>query len=112
MRKSWREAPRETFRNGNQEATTPSHSGRVESPGARDARGASPAAEHDAQLPDAAFPDPGTQDLGYDNAAVGLLIILEDGDDGAGDGDGSAVQRVRELRPLGVGGLETNRQPA
>src|ERR1700680_486888 len=63
-------------------------------------------------LADAVFPDPGAQDFGHDDAAVGLLIVFENGDDGPRDGDRRAVERVCELRPFGLGRLEANRQPA
>ena len=44
------------------------------------------------------FADPFPQRFGDQNRAVGLLVVLQDGDDRAADGDGRAVERVDELR--------------
>ena len=42
----------------------------------------------------------GAQRLGHDDGAVGLLVVLEDGNQRAADGEARAVQRVRRARLL------------
>src|SRR5215469_7111106 len=42
----------------------------------------------------------GLQRVGHGDAAILLLIILQDGDEGAADGDARAVERMDEARPL------------
>ena len=45
---------------------------------------------------DPVLPHPRPQDLGHDDRAVGLLVVLHHGDQAAADGDGGAVERVDE----------------
>src|SRR5438105_7848682 len=59
-------------------------------------------------LSNSVFPDPETESFGDDNAAVGLLVVFENGDDRPCAGDRGAVEGVGELRPLGVGRFEAN----
>jgi hypothetical protein len=41
---------------------------------------------------------PGPQDLGYNDRAVSLLVVLHNGDQGAGESETRAIQRVDETR--------------
>src|SRR5436189_55920 len=50
--------------------------------------------------PDAFLAHPRLEDLWNLDGAVGLLVVLQDGQDGPGDGDRGAVERVDEARPL------------
>ncbi len=45
---------------------------------------------------------PLSQHFWDDDAAVGLLVVFEEGDHGSRDREGGAVERVDELRPLVV----------
>ena len=46
------------------------------------------------------LPTHGRSTSGIENRAVGLLIVFQDGDQRAADGDGGAVERVDEVRAL------------
>ena len=47
--------------------------------------------------PNLLFPNHRAQHLGDDYRSVGLLVVLQDRDQGSADGDGGAVERVEEL---------------
>src|SRR5262249_33590081 len=47
---------------------------------------------------DAVFAHPFAEGFGDEDRAIRLLVVFEDGDDRAADGDGGAVGRVDELR--------------
>ena len=53
-------------------------------------------------------PHPLSQHFRDDDAAVGLLVVFEEGDHGSRDRDGGAVERVDELRALLVRLLAAN----
>src|SRR5690606_11807632 len=57
------------------------------------------------------FAYPRTEHLGNHDAAVGLLVVLENGDNGPRYRDGCSVESVGELGSLGLGGLVANAQP-
>src|SRR5262249_22870647 len=54
---------------------------------------------------DPLFPYPRPQHLGYHHGAVGLLIILQDGEDRSRHGHRRAVERVNQARTFLPGGL-------
>jgi len=55
----------------------------------------------------------GAQRLGHGDPAIRLLVILDDGQQGASDREARAVQRVQQFRFAGIGvapaGLEAAR---
>ena len=57
-------------------------------------------------------PHPFSQHFRDDDAAVGLLLVFEEGDHGSRDRDGGAVERVDEVRPLLVRQLAADAEPA
>ena len=57
-----------------------------------------------ARSADHVLADEGPQDLGDVDPAVGPLVVLQDRDQGPAEGDGRAVERVDEPRPLLAGG--------
>ena len=52
------------------------------------------------------------EDLGDQDASVGLLVILEDRDPRAADSESAAVERVRELGLCSAGSSKTEIHPA
>src|SRR5690349_2843348 len=57
------------------------------------------------------FANPFAERLRYENAAVGLLIILHDRNERPADGDGGAVECVDELRSFFAFFAEANVEP-
>lgn len=63
-------------------------------------------------LPNPLNPHPLPQHFRDEDAAVGLLVVFEEGDHGSRDGDGGAVERVDEVSSLLVRQLATDAEAA